>query len=358
MEVWNQSIYGVKKHVGKGRTTMTVDNIIKNGGVVALDIPLIHTFLDGTIENKGFVSLDIRFSSKSVGIETQQLVSQKGSNNSYQPYSISVSVISASNLPVSDFQTSDPYVIVYCGDNHVGKTKTINGNLNPVWGHNGQGEEFNFDSLHINKMLMFSIYDSNTSRSHVLLGVVKIPLNEVPRPSHGNKYLIAVAERFQGTLKDPSELVVSIAVKKNDSLVRIIPDHTSTTASMDYLDLINSETGLLSKPVGEAVTATLRDFVTVDTELFIDEDLLRDLFRDVRSITDVVDTQSSPTPSSSASFSSWDGLHLFRRTSLNILNGRKINLVSLKESYYSPIERNSLQINLSADCKRLKQYYN
>jgi hypothetical protein len=39
---------------------------------------------------------------------------------------------------------------------------------------------------------------------------------------------------------------------------------------------------------------------------------------------------------------------------LNISNGRKIDFMSLSESYFSPIKKNSLQINLSADCKRFE----
>jgi hypothetical protein len=262
---------------------------------------------------------------------------------------------------VSDIKTSDPYVVVFCGNNRVGETKTIRGNLNPSWGHNGQGEEFCFDTLHIHKTLTLNIYDYNTSRSHVLLGVAEIPLNKLSSSSHRDKYPIKVADRFAGTLKDSSELLVSIAVKKN-VLVHINPDHdhhhhhhTAANPSIEYIELIKSEMELLSKPVGEVVSTTILDLMTKETEKFIDKDFLQDLFRDVKSIATVsVDTKPLPISSSSASFCSWKDLQLFRRTHLNISNGRKIDFMSLSESYFSPIKKNSLQINLSADCKRFE----
>lgn len=344
--------------MGIGKTTMTVENICSEEGEVDLVIPLMHTSVDGTIKNQGFVFLSLRLSRTTDDIQTQ-LVGQKRPS-SYQPYSIAVSVISASNLPVSDFQTSDPYVVVFCGNNRVGETKTISGNLNPSWGHNGQGEEFCFDTLHIHKTLTFNIYDSNTSRSHVLLGVAEIPLSKLSSSSsHRDKYPIKVADRFAGTLKDPSELLVSIVVKKN-VLVHIHPDHnhhhTVATSSIEYIDLIKSEMEVLSKSVGEVVSATIHDLMTKETEKFIDKDFLQDLFRDVKSIATVsVDTKHLlPISSSSASYCSWKDLQLFRRTHLNIFNGRKIDFMSLSESYFSPIEKNCLQINLSADCKRLE----
>eukprot|EP01035_Chromulina_nebulosa_P026038 gene26038-34035_t len=355
VEVWNQSIYGIRKHVGIGKTTMTVENICSEGGEVDLDIPLMHTSVDGTIKNQGVVSLSLRLSRTADDIQTQLMGHKRPS--SYQPYSIAVTVISASNLPVSDFQTSDPYVVVFCGNNRVGETKTISGNLNPSWGQNGQGEKFCFDTLHIHKTLTFNIYDSNTSRSHVLLGVAEIALNGLPSFSHRGKYAIKVVDRFAGTLKDPSELLVSIVVKKN-VLVHINPDHnhhhhTVATSSIECIDLIKAEMELLSKPVGEVISATIHDLVTKETETFIDKDFLQDLFRDVKSIATVsVATKPFPISSSSASYCSWKDLQLFRRTHLNIFNGRKIDFMSLSESYFSPIEKNSLQINLSADCKR------
>ena len=356
--MWNQSSYGRKRHVGNGKTAMTVDNICDTGGEIDLVIPLIHTYVDGTAKNQGFVSLRLRLSDTTLSIDetpSATLVVKQPSSKSYQPYSISVAVISASNLPIADIISSDPYVVVYFGDNWVGRTKTISRNLNPVWGNNGQGHVSYFDSLHINKTITFNIYDANTTSVHVLLGVVRIPMSELPFATHRSKYPIVLAERFRSVLmKDPSELLVSITVQKNNSLVRIVRGTSSTTASvaMECVALIDSELKQLSKPVCDAVTATLNDFVTMETRLFIDRDLLRDVLRDVQSITDETYMQSIPSTSSTSSFSSWKGFQFFRRTNLNIFNGRKIDLDSLEEFYFSPIERHSLQINLSRDCKR------
>ena len=50
-----------------------------------------------------------------------------------QPTTVTIDVISASNLPNEDIiGKSDPYAVLTCGD-WTSKTKVIDNNLNPEW---------------------------------------------------------------------------------------------------------------------------------------------------------------------------------------------------------------------------------
>ena len=115
-----------------------------------------------------------------------------------------------------------------------------------------------------------------------------------------------------------------------------------------YRDLLSNENvaTVLPKSIGEAVSATLNGFITDETESFLDRDLLIDLIRDLHSITAMDDTPSSPLGADSSD------LDFFRRNNLRIFNGRKIEFLSREGTRFPPIEANSLQLNLTADCSR------
>ena len=179
-----------------------------------------------------FISADIDKHDQNVCTPTKPVV-ETADHASHQPYTVSVTIFRAENLPVADFTSSDPFVVVSIDETTIGKTKTVSRNLNPVWGNNGEGEKFRFNSLHVNKILVFDLFDSNTATNNILLGTVRVPLNEQANSSADKSYLptqysITLAEKFKGKGKDHlAELSVSILVIKNDSLVRIIPDSSA-----------------------------------------------------------------------------------------------------------------------------------
>lgn len=243
IDAWNESYNGNKKHLGCGR--IQLGSIVNHKSPSSNNSLLIELY---SLESKkgGSLSGNVRFfasilTSTVVGDYSAEKMSSKQEqavNVSHQPYTISVTVFRAENLPVADFTSSDPFVVINIDNTIIGKTKTISRNLNPVWGQYGEGEEFRFDSLHVNKTLVFNIYDANTTTDDVLLGTVRVPLNEransLPenfgKPNLPAQYSITLAEKFKGKGKEiSSELMVSIVVKKNDSLVRIKPDSSTAT---------------------------------------------------------------------------------------------------------------------------------
>ena len=90
VEVWNEFRFnGPKLHVGKGKTTITVDDVCSNGGKIELDIPLTHTSIDGTVTDQVVVSLHLHLSET-----TKKLAdSPRSTRNSL--------VRSVSNIPIA-----------------------------------------------------------------------------------------------------------------------------------------------------------------------------------------------------------------------------------------------------------------
>ena len=246
IDAWNESYNGNKKHLGCGR--IQLGSIVNHKSPSSDNSLLVELY---SLESKrgGSLSGNVRFFASiftSTVVDdhpaenkpSKQQAAEQVVNVSHQPYTISVTVFRAENLPVADFTSSDPFVVINIDNTTIGKTKTISRNLNPVWGQYGEGEEFRFDSLHVNKTLVFNIYDANTTTDDVLLGTVRVPLNEransLPenfgKPNLPVQYSITLAEKFKGKGKEiSSDLMVSIVVKKNDSLVRIKPDSSTAT---------------------------------------------------------------------------------------------------------------------------------
>ena len=241
IDAWNESYNGKRKHLGAGKIQLEV---IQNMKSPSPDTSVVVELYSLESKKGGNLSGNVRFcasiSTSTVVVdshfEEKRTPPKQVVDVSHQPYTISVTIFRAENLPVADFTSSDPFVVLSIDNTTIGKTKTISRNLNPVWGHYGEGEQFRFDSLHVNKTLVFNIYDANTTTDDVLLGTVRVPLNEransLPensgKPNLPVQYLITLAEKFKGKGKDQaSELMVSILVMKNDSLVRIEPDSST-----------------------------------------------------------------------------------------------------------------------------------
>ena len=340
LEVWNESFSGKKKHVGSGR--ISLESIINGDGDGSFSVKLTYRKSpDETIE-QGVVSFNAIILYE---IDDSNPTELKKSDNidlksKLEPYEIAVTVHSANNLPIADITSSDPYVIIYLDDILLGKTKTISRNLNPKWGRDGQGESFSIASLHINKILNCYIYDSNTTASDVLLGVVSAPLSSFSQNLGPRKHSIELAEKFKNKISGLAELQLNVIIKRNDSLVRIIPDSQVEPTSQEFRDVVNMELSQSPAGVREAVEATLNAF-KADSIIatFLEPRLIRDLMQDLRTIVSGGDLPS---------FEVQD--EYFKRNQLKLLNARKIDLDTREESRFPPIEVNSLQLNLSADC--------
>jgi Ca2+-dependent lipid-binding protein len=79
-----------------------------------------------------------------------------------------------SQLPVKDFVSSDPYVVVRIGDNIIAKTKVVTRNLSPTW-----NEEFQTPLLHCRTPVQFLLYDFDFGNEDDYMGSVEVSLVSV-----------------------------------------------------------------------------------------------------------------------------------------------------------------------------------
>lgn len=134
-------------------------------------------------------------------------------------YELKVIIHSGSNLPVGDITTSDPFVVVSLDERILGRTPTIEKNLNPIW-------ETSFEKMGLlgiqNSILQLRIYDEDKN-SDDMLGVINIALRDLiqkscqlyesPLEQSGSMNSIIA----RGTIK------YSILLERNDNIVKIIP---------------------------------------------------------------------------------------------------------------------------------------
>jgi C2 domain len=89
-----------------------------------------------------------------------------------------VEIVSASDLPIADLKSSDPFVICFINDREVHRTDFISKNLNPVWTIN-TGSLFLFSlptkELFMNDGLMCEVVDFDTLGNNEILGAIHIP---------------------------------------------------------------------------------------------------------------------------------------------------------------------------------------
>ena len=90
---------------------------------------------------------------------------------------LGIEFIKATNLPIADIKTSDPYVKLYGKTNrsiyYFGKTKIIKKNLNPQW-----NEKLYFPAA-CSSSILIEIYDYDFARSDDFLAKIEIPINEL-----------------------------------------------------------------------------------------------------------------------------------------------------------------------------------
>ena len=116
--------------------------------------------------------------------------SHEASVQDKSPVKLKIKVISASNLQAADSgNTSDPFITIKQGYISV-KTKVIPKQLNPVW-----NEEFQF-GVHQTEIqigeLEIEVYDKDRF-SNDSLGLVKVPLNQIPLNAPLKEFDLAVS---------------------------------------------------------------------------------------------------------------------------------------------------------------------
>jgi len=116
---------------------------------------------------------------------------------------LDIRVISASNIPVGDVFSSDPYVLIKYGSQKDLKTKTISNTLEPAW-----NEDFSF-KIQPSTSLRFLIYDEDTFTAHEFLGEYEISHDTLMKlcaegkpVTHelGNPHKLPIEVQLRGTI--------------------------------------------------------------------------------------------------------------------------------------------------------------
>jgi hypothetical protein len=105
---------------------------------------------------------------------TLELACKEFGSGNDRKYEIVVGVLSGSNLPFGDTDSSDPFVKLRLGSDTL-KTKVIKKNVNPEWNKR-------FPAVILKEKpqrLLFEVYDSDMLSHHDLLGVVAIACDEI-----------------------------------------------------------------------------------------------------------------------------------------------------------------------------------
>ncbi|RYH17793.1 hypothetical protein EON65_28130 [archaeon] len=256
------------------------------------------------------------------------------------PYKLHVTVKGATNLPVADITTSDPYVVVSMGDKKIGQTKTIYKNhLRPVW-----EEHFMYFLLHTKNTLQFKIFDEDKGKDDDLLGVVEIKLGDLP--------LNEIVENCfpvtnLGGYKANATLELSIILGRNDRSISIISTRNRQSEKRIAVE------GMILEPVNyirndfewshvpDCVHTTFLDLAAEGHTGYFCRDLVRDLLYDVSYLT-----KSDGQPMDAYGDLSGD---FIVRKQAKLQNASKLFLKTKEFHRHSPIEQKSIQINLSSD---------
>eukprot|EP01031_Cornospumella_fuschlensis_P034600 gene34600-41898_t len=256
------------------------------------------------------------------------------------PYKLHITVKSASNLPVADITTSDPYVVVSMGDKKIAQTKTIYKNhLRPVW-----DEHFMHFLLHTKNNLQFKIFDEDKGKDDDLLGIVEVKLGDLP--------LNEIVEKVYpvtnlGSYKANATLELSLILGRNDRSISIISTRNRQSEKRTAVD------GMILEPVNyirndfewnhvpDCVHKTFLDLAADGHTGYFCRDLVRDLLYDVSYLTKSEGQPMDAYGDLSSNF-------LVRKQS-KLQNASKLFFKTKEFRRHAPIEQKSIQINLSSD---------
>ncbi len=133
------------------------------------------------------------------------------------PYKLILTVESGRDLPIGDITTSDPYVIAYVSGNKIGRTKTIYRNrINPEW-----KESFFVGLFHVHQQVLLEVYDED-HKNDDLLGTVTIDLKNVPISTEQNEYTYDLVNA--GKFKSNGKMTVKILLTRKEGTIKVLPD--------------------------------------------------------------------------------------------------------------------------------------
>eukprot|EP01031_Cornospumella_fuschlensis_P027295 gene27295-32967_t len=254
------------------------------------------------------------------------------------PYKLHIIVRGATNLPIADFTTSDPYVVAYVGEKSIGQTKTIFRNhLRPIW-----EEVIECNLLHTKNVLKFKIFDEDTGKDPDLLGCVEVSLDDLPvNEMVHDRYLVALEGKYQQ--KDDAILDLAIAVLRNDHTITIVSsrDHLSAQDAVVSLPVSYLGSAVEWSHVASDVLRTFHDIATAGHVHALKKDLVRDILYDVSYLT-----KDGAQPMDIHGDLSSD---FVVRKHTKLQNASKLFLKTKELRRHAPIEQKTIQINLSAD---------
>lgn len=250
------------------------------------------------------------------------------------PFVLRLRIKSASNLPVADFMSSDPFVKIRLGDKEIGRTSTINRSLNPQW-----NEDFIASVLHAHVTLELKIYDEDRGQNPDLLGTVSLELKGLVGRRTDGVYAISNA----GTYKVSASIALVIDFQRNLHLIALTPTDSGLAEkrravqdmALEPINDLRHDSRWARLP--EIVQNTFLDLAVRGYSHYSSSELLEDLLSDVSRL-------ATPTPSVCDGF--------IRRSALQLV-AQRLDLDTKKTAHSPcPVEPNSLQINLSADGSR------
>jgi Ca2+-binding EF-hand superfamily protein len=112
-------------------------------------------------------------------------------------YEIITSVVRASNLPVGDRTSSDPYVKVHLGKSFSQKTKVVKKSLNPTW-------DRRFDAVTLTEKpqeVVFQVYDEDKLSKDELLGEARIQYAELEWDGEEKSIALELSNRMEHFLQ-------------------------------------------------------------------------------------------------------------------------------------------------------------
>ena len=143
-----------------------------------------------------------------------------GNAQVYSPFFLYVTIHSASNLPIKDYTSSDPYVELFVGSNQVekgGRSPTMFRQLNPSW-------EWKADPiplLHLHSPLRVKIFDEDQGERSDFMGQVSVELKDLDK-STGETVTLTLRLRDALDLKEESSSVrLSVMLRRSENIIKV-----------------------------------------------------------------------------------------------------------------------------------------
>lgn len=201
------------------------------------------------------------------------------------PFRLQVTIFYATNLPVADLISSDPFVSLCVGEKQFGRTKTkFKTHKRPEW-----NETFHTSILFLQQNLVLNIFDDDhlAFKDHDLLGIVTIPLQDLPvnNPTR-SIYSITNAGGFRAN----STIEVEIIVSRNYQLISLLSQSSKLLSRHDSLQTMVYESvneiqdTTIWNQSPAIVRQTLLDLALEGYTTYITKEILIDLLTDALTL--------------------------------------------------------------------------